>query len=151
MSDARRENNKGHYDKESTSIARLFVSSLKSALLALAISFLLAALLCGAAALSADPMTLIFPMSMAALYISSFLSGFFCMRKMGEGALLSGLFSGGLFMLMNMFITLFFKAEMSASHPFAISLLLHSLIIVFSILGAFAGRHRSSKKRRIKR
>ena len=72
------------------------------------------------------------------------------MRKMGEGALLSGLFSGGIFMLIYMFIGLFFPSEASAGHSFAISLLLHSLIVVFSILGAYAGRNRRSRKRKIK-
>ena len=151
MSDTRHENKKSHYDNGGGSISALFVSALKSALLALLISVVLAAALCAAATLSEDPMSLIFPMSLAALYISAFLSGLFCMRKMGEGALLLGIFSGGLFMLTYMFISLFLPNEMSASRPFFTVLILRSLIIVFSILGAYAGRGRRSQKRKIKR
>ena len=151
MSDTRHENKKSHYDNGGGSISSLFISALKSALVALLISVVLAAALCAAATLSEDPMSLIFSMSLATLYFSAFLSGLFCMRKMGKGSLLSGLFSGGLFMLMYMFISLFLPNEMSASRPFFTALILRSLIVVFSILGAYAGRGGRSRKRKIKR
>ena len=151
MSDTKRENKKSHYDKEGGGLATLFVSALRSAVLSLIISILLAAILSAAATFSSDPMSLVFPMSLAALYISAFLAGIFCMRKVREGALLSGLFSGGLFMLTYMFISLFFENEASAEYSFPISLLLHSLIILFSTLGSFAARKRATKRRKIKR
>ena len=151
MPDARRENNKKHYDKESFGFAGLFLSALKSALISLAISLLLAALLSGAANLSSDPLTLVFPMSLLSLYISSFLSGFLCMRKMHEGVLLCGIFSGGIFMLLYMFISLFLPNELSSSHSLPISLLLRLLMIVFSLFGAYAARSRGKKRRKIKR
>ena len=148
MSDASRRNNKKYHDKESFGLASLFVCAIKSALIALGISLVLAAALSAASTLSSDPLSLVFPMSLAALYISSFLSGFLCMRKMREGTLLCGLFSGGIFMLIYMFISLFFPSEMSQGYSFLISLLLHSLIILFSLFGAHAGRHKKTRKRK---
>ena len=151
MSGTRRENHKKHQDKENLGIAGLFLSAFKSAVLSLVISLVLAIALSSLTLLSSDPLSLVFPTSLAALYACSFLSGFLCVRKMHEGALICGLFSGGIFMLIYMFITLFFPREMSAGYSFGVSVLLHLLIIVFSIVGAYAGRHRGVKRRKIKR
>ena len=151
MSDASSKNNKKLHDKESFSLAGLFISALKSALISLAISLILAAILSGAATLSSDPLSLVFPMSLLSLYISSFLSGFLCMRKMREGTLLCGLFSGGIFMLLYMSVSLFLPSELSSGRSFVLTLFLRSLMVLFAFLGAHAGRQKSSRKRKIKR
>lgn len=151
MSDSRRENNKTHHDKESFGLAGLFISALKSAFVALATSLILAAILSGAATLSSDPLSLVFPMSLLSLYISSFLAGFLCMRKMHEGTLLCGLFSGGIFMLLYMSVSLFLPSELSSGRSFWLTLILRSLMVLFAFLGAHAGRHKNARKRKIKR
>ena len=149
MSDASRTHNKNHYDKESFSFtfSRLFLSALKSAIASLAISLLLAAVLSAAANLSSDPLALVPPLSMLSLYAASFLSGLLCVRKMREGALLCGLFSGGMLMLFYTFISFFMPSELSSGRSFWLSLTLRALIIIFSFLGAHAGRQRKIKRK----
>ena len=148
MSDASRIHNKNHYDKDNSSftLSRLFISALKSALVSLALSLFLAAALSASAKLSSNPLSLVLPLSMLSLYASSFLSGFLCMRKMREGALLCGLFSGGMLMLFYMFISFFIPSELSSGRSFWLSLALRALMILFSFFGAHAGRQRGTRK-----
>ena len=137
--------------KDNLSLSALFISAIKSALSALVISVLLLAILCGVAFATPDPLSLVFPLSLAARYSACFISGFLCMKKIRKSPLLCGILSGGLLTLFYAFITLFLNDELSPSLSLPLSIALHSLVIIFSILGAYAGRYRTGRRRKLHR
>ena len=137
--------------KDNFSLSRLFISATKSALLALITSVILSAILCGIAFATPDPLSLVFPLSLVARYSACFVSGLLCMKKIRKSPLLCGILSGGLLMLFYAFITLFLNDELSSPLSLPLSLALHSLVIIFSILGAYAGRHRASRRKKLHR
>ena len=138
-------------DNDSLDLKSLFSSAFKSMLISFAISVVLAFGLCAIAFMTSDPMAYALPLSMASLYIPSFFAGFLCSRFKGSSALICGLLSGGMFMLLYMFLSLFLPREMSANYTFFTSAILHLLIAVFSVFGAYIGLCRPKKKRRIRR
>ncbi len=151
MPRAKQNHKKTHKEAENDGFSLLFLNSFKCAAIALAISLGLCALLAAAMLMLSDPLGLITPLALCALYISSFLSGFLCMKKTREGTLLCGVLSGSIFMLFYMLISLFMPPELSSKHSFLTSLLLHALILVFSVIGAYTAKHSSGKKRKIRR
>ena len=150
MSDIRQKG-KRTAQNEQGGMLGLFISALKSALIALFCSIMLSALLSAILLLSPDPLSLAFPSSLASLYLSAFISGSLCMKKQRNSTLLCGLFSGGLLMLLFAFISLFLPSDLSVSYSPMISILLHTLIIVFAFFGALTTKNCSSKRRRVKR
>ena len=137
--------------KDNLSLSALFISATKSAFYALIISVLLLALLCGVAFATPDPLSLAFPLSLVARYSACFVSGLLCMKKIRKSPLLCGILSGGLLMLFYAFITLFLNDELSSPLSLPLSIALHSLVIIFAILGAYAGRHRTGRRRKLHR
>ncbi len=136
---------------EDSSLSTLFRSSARGAAIGLLLSVVLAVVICAAILGLDDPDALIFPLSLAALYASAFIAGLVATAKNGGSALVSGLLSGGIFMLVYMLVSLFFPAELSARYGIFASLLFRVLIIVFSILGGYAATakpHRSHKPKR---
>ncbi len=138
-------------DPESTDIIRTLKSSIKGGALGLFISVVLATLMCAVAYASPNPDALLSPLALAALYLSAFCAGAISARINGSSSLLCGIFSGGLFMLAYMLVSLFFPAELSAKYGFFVSFLFHSLIILMSILGGYAGQKRAKKSHKPKR
>ena len=125
-------------------------ASIKSALIALAVSVALSFAACAAAISGSDPTAYILPLSLAVLYISSLLAGFLSARFKGDSALICGLLSGGLFMLLTKLVTLFLPDGAPSERQMHVSLLLHFLIFLFSALGAYLARN-ISKSRKPKR
>ena len=142
---------RGQHEKEMGGIPRLILTATKAALLSLFFSFLLAALVSAILINLNDPISAIVPSSLAVLYVSSFLSGFLCCKKLRERVLVSGALSGGVLMLLCIFVSLFLYDDFSAARPFPVSLLLHLLIIVSSVLGAYTAKSALAKKRKRKR
>ena len=106
---------------------------LGSALLLLTV-FCLIALSCD------DPDSIILPLSLCALYLSSTVGGIFAVRLSGDGILsgaLSGLITAGIVFLLS--------ALPLTDSPFSLptSLLLLSLIVLFSSVGAVIGHKRT--------
>ena len=124
---------------ESNGLSWIILCSIKGFGIGLLISVIMAFSLCGIAFMNADPDALLTPFAFAALYVPSFLAGVISIRKAGEQKLTCGLISGTFFMIAYMFVSLFFSENPFTPYPFIISLLLHILIVVFSVLGAFAG------------
>ena len=151
MSGAKQNHKKTHREADNSGLSALFLNSFKSAVLALVMSLLISALLSSMLLLLSDPLGLIAPCALCALYISSFLSGLFCMRKVREGILPCGILAGGIFMLFYMLISLFMPNELSSNYSFVTSLLLRILILAFSVIGAYTAKSGFNKKRRIKR
>ena len=124
--------------------------SLVSALIALAISIGLALLFSAAAMLYKDPAALTGAFSLASVYISAFLSGFITTRRHRSMGAVCGIFSGGTLMLFYMILSVFASKELSSPRSFGLSLLLHTLTVLFAVLGAMAGEKQVSRKRRRK-
>ena len=112
------------------------------------ISFLLLLVLFSAvSAASATPLSLVFPASLASIYISAFVCGFSSAKKSGDlSPWLSALFGTLCFYVLMFLFSLPFNSE--GSHEY--SLLLRALVIPSSTLGAFC-RLKASRKRRKKR
>lgn len=142
---------RGQHEKEMGGIPRLILTATKSALLSLFFSFLLAALISALALNSADPLSIIRPAALAVLYLSSFSSGFVCMKRVRESAIVCGTLSGAVLMLTFLLVSLLLPDSLSSPPPFALSLFLHSLIILFSILGSYTAKNGLSKRRKRKR
>lgn len=122
---------------------------MKAVAISLAVSVALCfalALVFSAAALSyKDPDSLCTPFAIFSLYISSFVCGLICKKRCNDSSGLCGIICGGTLLMLFVLISFFIPSELATPRPFIISLLLHLLIIVFSLLGAIAGNRRKTK------
>ena len=132
-------------------IYKIFLSPLKASLIAFATSLILALVLSAVTLKASDPTALITPLSLAALYLSSFVGGFFSLRDKGDSVIICGTASGVLFMLLYKLCALFLPTEVSDERKFFVSALLHILIILFSCLGAYAAMKMKKRKKRKRR
>ena len=137
--------------EKDASLSSIFSTSLRGALFAIAVSILLGIVFCFIAYRTGDPSALLFPLSLSALYVGAFLAGFICRRKVGHSFFVCGLISGGILMALIIFISFFFPHSLSSSHSFGISFLLHSLIVIFSILGGYMGQKKPKRNHKPKR
>ena len=138
-------------DRGRNGSSRLFSTATKSALISLLLAILLAALLSLILLKTADPISLITPTALAVLYLASFSSGFVCMKRVRESYLACGTLSGAILMLTFLLVSLLLPDSLSSPRPFALSLFLHSLIIIFSILGSYTAKNGLSKRRKRRR
>ncbi len=139
------------HSEDSLSFGTLFSASLKGASLSLVLSVILSLAFCLIAYLTSDPTSLITPLSLLSLYISSFSSGLISVRACGHSSLICGLISGGIFMALLIFISFFFPSQLSSDHSFGISFLLHALVVVFSVFGGYAGQKKPKRAHKPKR
>lgn len=133
------------------SFSSVFSASVKGAGISLGLLAILSALLCFVAYLTDDPTSLVSPLSLLALYICSFFSGFISLRSCGHSSLVCGLISGGIFMSFLIFLSFFFSSVLSSHYSFGVSLLLHALIVIFAIFGGYAGQKKPKRSHRPKR
>ena len=146
MADTKRKNSKKSTDTSST--AHLVRSSARGALIGILVSVVLAIISCVIAFYSKDPDSLLTPLSMLSLYVPAFIAGVVAIRKKGDSSLLCGLLSGVIFMLFYMLVSLFFSPEDSSGYSLLLSLALHALIVLFSVLGSYAGKRHTKKRKR---
>lgn len=142
---------KKHKRVRTGSSTSMFGAALKGGAIGLLLSVLLAVVITLCILGAADPDALVFPLSLAALYVSAFVSGFVATKINGGGALPSGGLAGLIYMLAYMLVSLFFPAELSAKYGFFVALFFRALIIIFAILGGYAANakpHRSHKPKR---
>ena len=139
---------KSSHQKKESGRSGILSSAFKSALIALLTSLFLALIVSAIALRAKDPIEAVTPMSLAVLYICSFLSGFLCMKKLREGTLLCGALSGAIFMMLYISISLFLPKDFSSSRSFGISFLLHALMILFSICGAYIAKKGLGKRKK---
>ena len=137
-------------NKQQGEAKSILLAALKSALIAYLIAILLCLVASAVTIRLANPTSAVFAVSMLILYLSSFLAGFFCMRSLKEKALLSALSSSAMLICLNFISSLILPHRSSFSPSFALSLLLHALMIVFAFLGAHMGK-KKPKKRKQKR
>ena len=127
-----------------------FLHTLKSSLFGSAIGIVCAFALMMIGAFvcysSPDPHKLTGAVSLAALYLSSLVSGFTAVRRNRSSALLCGGLSGAFLMLFFIICSLFFDLE--SAFDFPISILLRVCIIATAALGGYAGLKRNTNKRK---
>ena len=139
---------KSSHQKKEASTSGILSSAFKSALIALLTSLFLALIVSAIVMKIKDPIEAVLPISLAVLYICSFLSGFLCIKKLREGTILCGALSGAIFMLLHILISLFLPKDFSFSRSFGLSFLLHVLIILFSICGAYIAKKGLGKRKK---
>ncbi|MBQ2999651.1 MAG: TIGR04086 family membrane protein [Clostridia bacterium] len=93
---------------------------------------------------SDDPLKLILPIGLVTLYLSALLGGIVTVRRNGKKALLSGALCGLFLFLFFLGSSLFFRGE--GAFSFLVTLLFRLLTIFFSILGAFLGQKRATRR-----
>ena len=124
---------------------------LRNALRTLLWSIGVGALLCVAAALGAyfspDPTRMILPLGLAASALTALLGGVISIRTHGHGALIAGLTNGALLMALMILGSLFCK-PLATGYAAWLSLLLHALFLLLSVIGASVGRRRTPKPRK---
>ncbi|MBO5416918.1 MAG: TIGR04086 family membrane protein [Clostridia bacterium] len=100
---------------------------------------------------NADPDSVTGMLGLSAVYLASMAAGFCAVKINKQSALICGALSGAIFALLFFAVSLFFDASFSSGYPFIARLGMRAAMIFMSVLGAFAGLHRSSGKRRKKR
>ncbi len=100
---------------------------------------------------NADPDSVTGALGLAASYIAALAAGFCAVRINRQNALICGALCGFLLALLSFFVSLFFDNSFSACYPLIASLGLRAATVLMSVLGAYAGLHRSTGKRRKKR
>lgn len=123
----------------------------KTALGALLWSIGIGATLCVAAALvayfSPDPTRMILPLGLSASALTALLGGVIAIRMHGHGALVAGLTNGALLMALMILGSLFCK-PLATGYTAWLSLLLHTLFLLLSVVGASVGRRRTPKRKK---
>ena len=126
----------------------LFSVLCKNAAIGTAISLLCAVALMLVGSLvclrSDDPLKLILPIGLGTLYLSALAGGIVTVRRHGKKALLCGALCGLFLFVFFLGISLFFRGE--GAFSFLVTLLLRLLTILFSILGAFLGQKRTTRR-----
>ncbi|MBE6684164.1 MAG: TIGR04086 family membrane protein [Ruminococcaceae bacterium] len=129
----------------------LFTSVLKCSLWGLLVTFIsgiiLISVLSAAALASPDPLSLISSLSLIALFPSAFIGGFVTAKRVKDAPALCGIICGGLSTVCAMLFSIVLKGISSSNFELWQSLLLHALVIVFSVLGALAGNVKRVAKR----
>ena len=130
----------------------LFTTVLKCSLWGLLATFIsgliLISALSAAALASSDPLSLITPLSLLALFPSAFIGGFVTAKKVKEAPVLCGIICGGLSVVCAMLVSIVLKGLTSSGFELWQSLLLHAAVVVFSVLGALAGNVKRVKRGR---
>lgn len=128
----------------------LFTTVLKCSLWGLLATFIsglvLISALSAAALASPDPLGLITPMSLIALFPSAFIGGFVTVKKVKDAPMLCGIVCGGFATVCAMLFSIVLRGLESSGFELWQSLLLHALVIIFSVLGALAGNVKRVKR-----
>ncbi len=90
-----------------------------------------------------DPMSVIAPAALLALYLPAAVFGF-CIGRASEKVLLHGAAAGGLYCLLITALALIFAGD-AENYPIGISIALHIAIIAASVSGAWLGRRRAAR------
>ena len=134
-----------------TRVPKGFLScSLIGAVIAIAISALLAVVLSYVLYKTDDPTRYLTPVALSVLYISALMGGFRAVRFNKGSALLCGLITGVLLLAVTFIFSLPIKQSLSSDHSILNAVALRAAVVVCSIIGAFIGisKPNPDKKRR---
>lgn len=130
-------------------------SILKNSLVGLAVTaisgLILISTTCALAYSSADPSSLIAPLSLLALLVSNFLGGFVTAKKTRSSPLACGLVCGAVTTLVMILFSLLLRGAPTSNYKFWQSALLHSMSVLFCVLGAMAGNVKIKSRRKKRR
>ena len=121
--------------------AALFARAL---LLGIASAVLLLLLFTAVAYEQPDPASVVQPLALAALVLSSVLCGVFAGRP-SENPLLAGAVSGAIYMLVLTLLSLLSLGDASGEISALWNIILHASVIAASVLGAWIGRKRRAR------
>ena len=93
--------------------------------------------------MQADPLVLLRPCALCALYLSAAICGFYLGRTAGQALFYSAAAGGGYCLLLTL-LSLFPTAETEGCSPL-IAILLRAAVIAASVAGAWLGRRRPSR------
>lgn len=96
-----------------------------------------------------DPDSIVGMLGIAVVSVTAFVSGIIAVKiNGGSGALVCGVTNGVLYMVLLFLLSLFFDESFSSGYPFMLSLVMRCAVVFISVLGAFAGAHRTPRKRK---
>lgn len=132
---------------EGAGFGNVLRSSLKGLAVATIAAVILLFVVSAIAYAGSDPDSVTMPLALAALYISSATAGFAAVKFNGSSALLCGVLSGLLLMILFIGISLFLNDSLSSEFSFPAALGLRAAMIIMSVLGGFIALHRPSKRK----
>ena len=106
---------------------------------------------CFIALSSSDPLHLIAPLSMLALFPSAFLGGFVCSKRVEGSPLACGAVTAAMWTVVSLILSLCLFNTPSADYELWQSIILHLSSILFCIFGAFAGKYKPRRNPRKQR
>lgn len=124
----------------------LFKTVLFSSLLGVAVNavagLILLSLVCFVAISGNDPLSLIAPLSLLALFPSNFLGGFVSTKRTGESPLACGIVTAAIWGVISLIVSLCMYNVQPSGYALWQGLMLHAVSALFCILGAFAGNYK---------
>lgn len=138
-------------DEDPPIIKKVLLSSLWGLGACAASGILLVTIVTFIALASPDPLSMIPALSLASLLPANFLGGFVSAKKCGESSFVCGLVTGAMWCVMAFIVSLCLVSAQSSNYELWQAILLHSLSLLFCILGSLSGgikRKPSHKKRR---
>ena len=115
---------------------------IRSFTLSLSICSLLLILSCAAVYMTDDPGQIQKPVSVAALYVASFISGITAVRLNG-GSIIASVMTG---ILLTVIVTVISVSYFKKETDLASSVLMHSLIVVSTVSGGLAGKKKRPRR-----
>jgi len=141
--------------RESVEDTSLISVIMKNALLGAIISAISAVIMisifCVAIIGAEDPNIFLQPLAWVALLVSMFIGGLFTAKRVKDLPLICGLVCGAIITLFSTAVSLVFHTLPSSSPSFLQAIIIHSLAISFSIIGAFAGNVKKKARSHLKR
>ncbi len=93
----------------------------------------------GFACTQPDPASLVPALSLAALLPAGFMGGLITARLQGESPLLCGVVEGGMVTVCSILLSLILRGLPASVQSLLQAVLLHGAVVLFCVLGAFAG------------
>ena len=139
-----------HASEETPIVKTVLLSSLFGVLASVLSGGILLTILCFVALGSDDPLSMIAPLSLLALFPSNFLGGFISTKKADCSPLACGAICAAMWMLLSLVVALCLPYP-SSDHALWQSIILHAASVLFCVLGAFAGGYKPRRDTRKKR
>ncbi len=124
----------------------LFKNAAKGLLCFIGIGLLLLAAMTAFAYAQPDPAALVPMLSLVALLPTAFASGFITTKLQGDAPMLCGIVTGSMITVFTIACSLILRGLPTSGQGFVQSALLHGAVVVFCILGAFAGNVKRKAK-----
>ncbi len=142
---------KAHVEDDVPLIKTVLFSSLLGVAVNAVAGLILLSVVCFIAISGNDPLSLIAPLSLLALFPSNFLGGFVSAKRTGESPLACGIVTAAMWGVISLIVSVCMYNVQSSGYALWQGLMLHAVSVLFCILGAFAGNYKPRKDTRKKR